>query len=98
LMPGRPMVVGREMTKLHEEFLRGKASAIAEALAARPAIKGEMTLVIGKAVEAEPDGRPARELMDGYLERGMSRMDAIKEIARARGVPKREIYAELEKE
>ena len=96
LMPRRSVVVAREMTKMHEEYLRGLASEIAEALSMRPSIKGEMTLVIGKPAEGETDTRPARELLDQYLSQGFSRMDAIKEIARARGAPKREIYAELE--
>ncbi|HMA28337.1 MAG TPA: 16S rRNA (cytidine(1402)-2'-O)-methyltransferase, partial [Thermoanaerobaculia bacterium] len=37
-----PVVLGRELTKLHEEVLRGKASEIARVLAARPAVKGEI--------------------------------------------------------
>lgn len=97
LMPRRPVVIAREMTKLHEEYLRGTASEIAELLSSRPAIKGELTIVIGKPVEAEVDSRPARELLNLFLSQGYSRMDAIKEVARARGVSKREIYSELEK-
>ena len=45
----RPVVVARELTKLHEEFLRGTADEVRSALAARPAVKGEITLLIGKA-------------------------------------------------
>jgi 16S rRNA (cytidine1402-2'-O)-methyltransferase len=96
LMPNRRLVVAREMTKVHEEYLRGTAAEIAANLASRPAVKGEITIVIGKAAEGEADTRPARVLLEYYLAQGMPRMDAIKEIARARGVSKREIYAELE--
>jgi 16S rRNA (cytidine1402-2'-O)-methyltransferase len=96
LMPGRPVVLAREMTKLHEEYVRGAASEIANLLASRPAIKGEMTIVIGKASAGETETRSARELLEEYLAQGLSRMDAIKQVARARGVPKREIYSELE--
>jgi 16S rRNA (cytidine1402-2'-O)-methyltransferase len=96
LMPNRQITVAREMTKLHEEYLRGTAAEIASALAARTAVKGELTIVIGKAAEGETETRPVREMLDGYLSQGFSRMDAIKEIARARGVSKRRIYAELE--
>jgi 16S rRNA (cytidine1402-2'-O)-methyltransferase len=97
IMPHRSIVVAREMTKIHEEYLRGTAAEVAARLAERASVKGEITLVIGKAAEGEADSRPARELFDQYLAQGLSRMEAIKEIARARRVSKREIYAELER-
>jgi len=43
----RPAVLGREMTKLYEEFIRGRLSDIADRLARRPAVKGECTLLVG---------------------------------------------------
>src|SRR3954453_17693235 len=46
----RPVVVAREITKMHEEFLRGTAAEIRAQLAARDAVKGEITLLIGKAL------------------------------------------------
>lgn len=42
----RPAAIARELTKLHEEVLRGRLSELAAALAARPALKGEFVLVI----------------------------------------------------
>ncbi|HEX9670804.1 MAG TPA: 16S rRNA (cytidine(1402)-2'-O)-methyltransferase [Thermoanaerobaculia bacterium] len=42
----RPAAVGRELTKLHEEVLRGRLSELAATLAERPALKGEFVLVI----------------------------------------------------
>lgn len=48
----RPAAVGRELTKLHEETLRGRLSDICQDLAERDAIKGEFTLVIGAAQQA----------------------------------------------
>src|SRR5208337_3219750 len=48
----RHVVVAREVTKLHEEFLRGRAAEILQTLNARGEIKGEITLLIGKAEEA----------------------------------------------
>ena len=53
LGPYRPIVIAREVTKLHEEFLRGKASDIFATLKSRDTVKGEITLLIGKAEEAE---------------------------------------------
>src|SRR5215470_18115493 len=45
----RQVVVSREVTKIHEEFLRGRASEVLETLKSREAVKGEITLLIGKA-------------------------------------------------
>jgi len=44
--PERQLCVGREMTKLHEEFLVGAASSIRDQLAARPEVKGEIALLV----------------------------------------------------
>ena len=45
----RQVVVARELTKLHEEFLRGRAGEVLESLKAREVVKGEITLLIGRA-------------------------------------------------
>src|SRR6202050_714540 len=47
----RQVVIAREVTKLHEEFLRGRAGGILEILKARDGVKGEITLLIAKAEE-----------------------------------------------
>src|ERR1700686_2508534 len=49
----RHIVIAREVTKLHEEFLRGRAGDVLETLQARDGVKGEITLLIGKAEESE---------------------------------------------
>ena len=56
----RPVVVARELTKIHEEFLRGTAAEVRAQLAARGAVKGEITLLIGKADAPAPDIDAAR--------------------------------------
>lgn len=91
----REIVLTRELTKLHEEFLRGTALALFRNLQERESVKGEITLIVGKPV-AKADQRPLREAFDAYLAQGFSRMDAIKAVAKDRGVSKREIYAALE--
>src|SRR5207248_10784505 len=53
LGPGRRIVVARELTKVHEEFLRGTAGQVLEALKYRGEIKGEITLLVGPAVAGE---------------------------------------------
>ena len=90
-MGTRPMVLARELTKIHEEFLRGSAVEIHATLSARDSIKGEITLVIGPAVEEASNADPLDEV--AQLEsQGMTRMDAIKTAAKRLGLPKREVY------
>ena len=88
----RPVVIAREVTKVHEEFLRGTAADLHATLAARPSIKGEITLLIGKAEHAEADDTPIEEAILALETSGVARMDAIKRVAKARGLSKREVY------
>jgi 16S rRNA (cytidine1402-2'-O)-methyltransferase len=88
----RPVVAARELTKVHEEFLRGTAAEVHAQLAARGSIKGEFTLLVGKAVAPAPDDTPAGVAVEELVRAGATRMDAIKQIARRRGLSKREIY------
>ncbi len=94
-MGPRPVVVARELTKVHEEFLRGEALEVLSQLAARDAVKGEITLLIGKAEAPPVDDTPLAEAVDALVRQGMSKMDAIKQVARERGLSKREVYAEV---
>jgi 16S rRNA (cytidine1402-2'-O)-methyltransferase len=91
----RPVVVARELTKIHEEFLRGTAADVRAQLAARDAIRGEITLLIGKATGPAPDDRPVDEAVEELVNAGTPRMDAIKQVARRRGLSKREVYDRL---
>jgi 16S rRNA (cytidine1402-2'-O)-methyltransferase len=89
----RPVVVAREVTKLHEEFLRGSAAEIRAKLASRPAVKGEMTLLIGKGETPASAGElPVAEAVRAMEQAGISRMDAIKTVAKQRGLNKRDVY------
>jgi 16S rRNA (cytidine1402-2'-O)-methyltransferase len=96
VLGARPVTLGRELTKIHEEFLIGEASYLLQALAERPALKGEITLMIGKG-----DPAPAADLMpieaafDQLLEAGVPRMEAMKTVARERGMSKREVYQKI---
>jgi 16S rRNA (cytidine1402-2'-O)-methyltransferase len=91
----RPVVVARELTKIHEEFLRGTADEVRAQLAARDSVKGEITLLIGRAVAPVPDDTPLDEAVAALVEAGTPRMDAIKQVARKRGLSKREVYDRL---
>jgi 16S rRNA (cytidine1402-2'-O)-methyltransferase len=94
-MGPREVVVARELTKVHEEFLRGTAAEVRSALAARPAVKGEITLLIARADTPPPDDTPLEEAVSECMRQGMSRMEAIKAVARRRGLPKREVYRQV---
>ena len=88
----RNIVVARELTKLHEEVLRGTAAEIRATLAARDSVKGEFVILIGKAMEAAADDTPIEEAIDLLVRTGVSRMDAMKAVAKQRGLSKREVY------
>ncbi len=92
VMHDRPVVIARELTKLHEEFLRGTASELHATLSARPSVKGEITLLIGKADHVEQDDTPIEDAIRALESSGVPRMDAIKQVAKARGLSKREVY------
>ncbi len=99
----RPIVIAREVTKLHEEFLRGKASEILATLKSRDAVKGEITLMIGKTQEAEPPAvTSARVSIRERIEQIIvaERVDekaALKRVAKERGISKSEAYRELQR-
>jgi 16S rRNA (cytidine1402-2'-O)-methyltransferase len=88
----RRVALARELTKIHEEFLRGTAGEIYQELAKRTAIKGEITLLIARSEKNEPVGDPLEEIDRLQREEGLGRMDAIKVIAKRLGLPKREVY------
>jgi len=87
----RPVVVARELTKLHEEILRGTAAEVRSALAARPAVKGEITLLIGKGA-TQAATTSIEDAVDEYMRGGLSRMEAMKKVARERRISKRDVY------
>jgi 16S rRNA (cytidine1402-2'-O)-methyltransferase len=95
MMGARPVVVGREITKLHEEFLRGTAAEIHAQLADRPVVRGEITLLIGKADHIEAVDIPIEEAVRELEAKGVPRMDAIKQVAKSRGLSKRDCYRQL---
>jgi 16S rRNA (cytidine1402-2'-O)-methyltransferase len=96
----RHVVVAREVTKLHEEFLRGRAENVLATLRKRGETKGEITLLLGKAENGEQVqttknvGQRVRELM------GVESLDekaALKQAAKEFGVSKSEAYRELQR-
>jgi len=96
VLGGRPVVLARELTKAHEEVLRGTADQIRAILAARETVKGEITLLIGKGPAVETDDTPLADAVEACVTQGMQRMEAIKAVAHRRGLSKREVYRRLE--
>jgi 16S rRNA (cytidine1402-2'-O)-methyltransferase len=91
VMGGRQVVIAREVTKLHEEFLRGTAEEIRADLAARATVRGEITVLIGKGAGVV-DERPVEDAVRELETQGVSRMEAIKQVAKARRIAKRDVY------
>ena len=98
ILGSRHAVVAREVTKIHEEFLRGTLAELRDA-ARKRAPRGEITLLIAPAVEGEPQAVPAVSLKQRVeqleAEAGLDRKAALKMAARERGLGKREAYKQL---
>jgi len=104
LGPERQIVIAREVTKIHEEFLRGRARDVLETLKSRDGVKGEITLLIGKAA-ASPSA-PATGVASVSIEERLKQImteekinekAALKKVARERGMAKSEAYRELQR-
>lgn len=98
LGPDRHVVIARELTKLHEEFLRGGAKEILEKLNARGEIKGEITLLIGKSEGQAPAQGSIRERLDQIIKtEKLDEKAALKKLAKEMGISKSEAYRELQR-
>jgi len=94
----RPACVARELTKLHEESARGTLSELAERFA--DGARGEVTVAVGGAPEADVSpGTAASADLDAAirarLAAGETPRDVAAALARARGLPRREVYARV---
>jgi 16S rRNA (cytidine1402-2'-O)-methyltransferase len=92
--PERPVAVCRELTKVHEEIVRGTARNVALRFAEPP--KGEVTLVIGPAHEAGADvtQRDALAAVAELLTAGLPRRRAVELVARLTGSSRNSLYRE----
>ncbi len=98
----RHMVIAREVTKMHEEFLRGHAAEVLETLKARGDIKGEITLLIGKmeatVEKASPNRVNVRQRIKQLVaEENLDEKAALKKVAKEMGISKSEAYRELQR-
>jgi 16S rRNA (cytidine1402-2'-O)-methyltransferase len=88
----RAGAVCRELTKTYEEVKRGSLAALAE-WAAAGEVRGEITLVIAGATPVVVATEDLAGLVAQHEAAGLTRKDAIAEVARAAGVPKKTVYA-----
>ena len=101
-------VVARELTKLHEEFLRGTVAEVRRELAARDRIRGEITLLVeaptpSKSSSNAPSTQSAPETIAARVARiqsesGVDEKEALKRLARELGRSKSDLYRELQRE
>ena len=103
LAPAPPLVaVARELTKRHEEVLRGAADAVAEQIRTRVAEggvwRGEVTLVFAapEAPEAPLDDAALQAELEDALAEGLDRKAALHQVRSATGVPRARLYGILE--
>lgn len=98
-MGSRPAVIAREVTKLHEEFLRGDLEELLARTRERP-VRGEITLLIGPPRPGAPTHAQAPESVNVRVqqimrEQKLDRKAALKAVARERGITRREAYNQL---
>jgi 16S rRNA (cytidine1402-2'-O)-methyltransferase len=96
------VVVARELTKMHEEFLRGTASEVRGELAGRDRVRGEITLLIeappAERTEADPSRTISAQIAELQTREGIDEKEALKRLARETRRAKSDLYRELQRE
>jgi 16S rRNA (cytidine1402-2'-O)-methyltransferase len=101
--PTLRVVLARELTKIHEEFLRGTVAEVRRDLAGRDRIRGEITLLVEARPQAQDEAgsapvRIADRVALLQAESGIDEKEALKRIARELGQSKSDVYRELQRE
>jgi len=100
--PNQQVVIAREVTKLHEEFLRGPVSNLRSQLATRATVRGEIVLLLSPTAAENPTATQrtsiAVEVAALMHSENLTEKDALKRVARERGIGKSEAYRELQRE
>ncbi|MEI7599288.1 MAG: 16S rRNA (cytidine(1402)-2'-O)-methyltransferase [Aestuariivirga sp.] len=94
-LPGRHIAVTRELTKLHEEVLRGAAAEIATQLEARPSVKGEITLLVGPP---EGEEEVSETELENAITNALAEMPASKaasELAKRFNLNRSDVYQRI---
>lgn len=101
--PALRVVAARELTKLHEEFLRGSVADVKRELVARDRIRGEFVLLVEEPARSAAQPLAISERLTDRVARlqsesGIDEKEALKRLARALGQSKSELYRELQRE
>ncbi len=102
--PDLPVVVARELTKIHEEFLRGTVANARRELVRRDRMRGEITLLVqlqppsGAVPAAAAPMKIADRVARIQVESGVDEKEALKRLARQLGQSKSELYRQLQRE
>ena len=94
-LPGRHVAVTRELTKLHEEVLRGEAAEIATQLEARPSVKGEITLLVGPPAGEEEVSETELENAITHALAEMPASKAASELAKRFNLNRSDVYQRI---
>ncbi len=93
VMGDRHAVVAREMTKLHEEFIRGPISEVLAALNARDDVKGECTILVEGVLQKTDAGQEALEqAVNEALQQDRPLSELARQIAKQFGLPRKVVY------
>lgn len=96
MLGARKAVVARELTKLHEEAIRGTLPAVAAELAARDAVRGEIVILIAPAEAGDMPAVAAEASIDALLAEALTAVSlkqAVADVAARTGQPRRIVYA-----
>jgi 16S rRNA (cytidine1402-2'-O)-methyltransferase len=98
----RRACIARELTKIYEEFLQGTLTELLDRLRARPKIRGEITLIIERGHKASPALEwpiSIKQHLEAEMRKsGLSRNEALKNIAKQRAITRKEAYNLLSEE
>lgn len=93
----RPVVLARELTKMHEEFIRGNAAQVLQRVQEHE-LKGEMTLLIGKGAGQQAAVKDIAQRLDEIMrEQKLDENAALKVVAKEQGISKSKAYRELQR-
>ena len=104
ILGDRPMLVGRELTKVHQEFIRGTADELSKTIEDKP--RGEFTVVVGPITDNEKPATAAEAPSDDEVLREFgritdagapSRREAVAATARSLGLSAKTVYAAIER-
>jgi len=98
-LPARRIVLARELTKMHEEFLRGTAAELHDKLAGEERVRGEFVLIIeGADTAAAADQEVVEKLLCELKTEGLPNKSVVRIVTRTLGVPRNEAYRLVHRE